>query len=211
MAILMGILTAVISAFIFIKLKNVKEGDKKAETQGKWFLCSLAVYLLFDIVAALIMKNHDISMLSSFSTLILINAMFLLAVIDFNHKIIPNKYVLGMIVIRFLLIIFDGVLSKNFVEIMLKSLIGMLIGFIVLGLTALVSGKNLGAGDVKMYAVIGFFTGGAEVLDVLIYSSVICAVTGLLLVALKKCNMKSLVPMAPFAFVGTVLYVFLGL
>ena len=35
---------------------------------------------------------------------------------------------------------------------MLKSLIGMLIGFIVLGLTALVSGKNLGAGDVNTLA-----------------------------------------------------------
>jgi hypothetical protein len=27
---------------------------------------------------------------------------------------------------------------------------------------------------------------------------------------MKKCSMKSLVPMAPFAFVGTVLYVLLG-
>lgn len=205
-----GILMAVVSAFGFMYLKDIKETDKNINTRGKWFAFSLLVYTAVDVVTAVILSRHDCGIISVISTLILLNAMFLLAVIDFRHKMIPNKYISGLVIIRAVLIVCEGIVKNDFIEILIGSLIGMLIGFMILGITALVSGKNLGGGDVKMYAVIGFFTGGSAVLDVLIYSSVICALTGLLLVVMKKCSMKSLVPMAPFAFVGTVLYVLLG-
>ncbi len=214
MVMITSLLIAVISAFLFVNLKNVKEEDKKQYNRKKWFLVAMAVYVVIDAVGAFIMSKKDMGIVPSASMCVLINALFLLAVIDYRHKIIPNRYILFLLLTRLVFIVVQGLCEGGVAdvgEVMISSFIGFVVGFVILGITAFVTGKNLGFGDVKMYAVIGFFTGGAAVLDVLIYSTVICAVVGISLVVMKKCNMKTLVPMAPFAFFGTVLYVFLGM
>lgn len=136
-------------------------------------------------------------------------AVFLLmaAVSDYRHRIIPNKYIAAFFAVRTLLIVVQAVMTGLFVNAVIRSFVGLAAGFIVTGAAALISKKGLGAGDIKMYALVGYFTGCTDMLDILIYSTFFCALTGLALVTMKKCKMKSFLPMAPFTFAGTMVYI----
>ena len=205
-AIIAGIIAALISSALFVKLKDIEDKYEKKCRQTKWFILSVIVYTVIDCTIIKYMCSVGSCLSVTFSTLILANAMFLLAVIDFRYKKIPNRCILGLILIRTFCILWQGIQTGSMISVFINSFAGFVTGLAVLAVISLISKKGLGAGDIKMYAAIGYFIGCSGVLDILMYSSFFCTVVGLFLVIIKKCRMKSLVPMAPFAFIGTMLY-----
>ena len=202
-----GIISALISAVLFT---NIKKPDNKKNMQRiRCLPIPFVSYLISDIIMiSFIHKNNEL--FDAVSIVVLVNIMVILAVIDIKNKLIPNKYIFTMLLVRILSSAIYGVFSGRFVKYIINLSAGAVTGFIVLGIIALVSRKNLGAGDIKMFTMIGAFAGVTGVMDILIYSSVFCAVTGLILIASKKCTVKSSLPMAPFACAGTILYIILG-
>ncbi|OGQ04471.1 MAG: hypothetical protein A2W61_03625 [Deltaproteobacteria bacterium RIFCSPLOWO2_01_44_7] len=139
----------------------------------------------------------------------------LLAVIfiDLKHRIIPDSISLPGIGAGFLVHFLDAppMWGK---EALLESLVGMLVGGGFLFLVAFLYEKikkkeGLGGGDVKLAAMLGAFFGWQQILMILLVSSVLGSLIGLIVVAFKK-DWQYALPFGPFLAVAATLQLFFG-
>lgn len=143
--------------------------------------------------------------------MVLVEALFLMAWKDNREKIILNKHLLWMVGFRVFLLILEWIVYPTYgFSILSGSLMGMLIGLLVFGLCYLVSRGGMGAGDVKLVAVLGFYLGGAVIMPVMILVVLSSAVYSIVNLARKKINLKTEIPFVPFVLIGTVLSMMLG-
>jgi leader peptidase (prepilin peptidase)/N-methyltransferase len=142
------------------------------------------------------------------SRLILGCALIVLFAIDFEHQLLPNVITLPGIVIGFALSFLSG---PGWVS----SLIGIVLGGGVLLAIAeayyrLRHEEGLGMGDVKMLAMIGAFLGWPATLMTLMMGSIAGSMVGLLIIALKRGDMKAALPFGTFLAMGAALSATLG-
>jgi len=123
-------------------------------------------------------------------------ALIVLFVIDLEHHLLPNVITLPGIVagFAFSLILPPGPIS---------SAIGILVGGGVLWLIGeayyrYAGQEGMGGGDVKMLAMIGAFLGWKLVIVTLVFSSIIGAIIGLLVIAMRRGDMKYALPYGTF-------------
>ncbi|MCQ2465026.1 MAG: A24 family peptidase [Oscillospiraceae bacterium] len=200
---------AVLSAAGFTVLKDIPGEEKMKGSRRFWFAVSLAVYLAADMLT--VHASEEYGIINAVSMLFAVNFIFLLGVIDIRHRKIPNIYAAGAAAARTLFILVQGLCEGRTAELFAHSLAGLAAGGFITGLVYVISGRGIGAGDVKMFAVIGYFTGGFAMMDILVYSTVFCCVCGIFLLIFRKCSHRDCIPMAPFAYAGTMLYVLSGM
>lgn len=133
----------------------------------------------------------------------------IIAVIDIDHRIIPNVLSLPGIVVGFLLSFVLPHLTWR------DSLLGILAGGGVLWAVAeiyllLRKQEGMGMGDVKLLAMIGAFLGWKSLLFVILVSSLSGAVVGLTVIAVKGEDMKYQIPFGTFLSGGAILYLLCG-
>ena len=130
---------------------------------------------------------------------------------DYKEHIIPNQYLLW--VLRFGIPLFFVnlvVYNEYFISISVNKVLGLLVGGGIFLLAMLISPKGVGAGDVKLYAVIGFLLGSRAIFNVLLYALVLGAVCSIVLLISKKKTRKDELPLAPYTFIGLLLALCLG-
>lgn len=137
----------------------------------------------------------------------LLSALLVVAMIDFDHRMIPDVISLPGIVV--------GLVASTFVLPLgwVGSLVGMTLGGSVLWVLALLSpylfGKEgMGGGDVKLLAMIGAFLGWQSVLMTLVLASMTGAVVGSSLMALRRMKRGEAMPFGPFLVGGAVVSMF---
>ena len=134
----------------------------------------------------------------------LISLLAIVFVSDISYQLIPNKIIL------FFAILF--IVLRCFISYQpwLDCLFGVLIGFGLLTAIAIISRGNMGGGDIKLFAVLGFALGIKGVLFAFffacLYGSVI-GLTGLLMGVFKK---GQPIPFAPYIALGTLTTYFYG-
>lgn len=195
---------ALISSLIFVRI--MRNGNDKKNYDVKCFMGSFAFYTVTDIVMSFMFGEQ----FSAAGMIFFMNTMFLIAVKDIKQRVIPNSLVLVLISVRLIISVAAGISGGDMRTELLKAAAGMICGFIITGIAAVLPGKGMGAGDVKMYAAIGSFAGLTGVMDILIYTCLLCSVTGIVIIAVRKCSVKTFLPMAPFAYAGTVIYMITG-
>jgi leader peptidase (prepilin peptidase)/N-methyltransferase len=134
----------------------------------------------------------------------LTSALLIIAMIDLDHKIIPNTITLpGMVV---------GLgLSLGILPITpLASLFGLIIGGAIFYLIAFVSKGGMGGGDIKLVAMIGTFLGLQGGLFTIFTSALLGSVVGLMLMLLHKKGRKDRIPFGPFLSCGAILFMLSG-
>jgi leader peptidase (prepilin peptidase) / N-methyltransferase len=134
----------------------------------------------------------------------LTSALLIVALIDLDHRIIPNIITLpGMAV---------GVgLSMGVLPLTpLASLFGLIIGGAIFYLIALISKGGMGGGDIKLIAMIGAFLGLEGGLFTIFASALLGSVVGLMLMLLGKRGRKDRVPFGPFLSFGAILFMLCG-
>ncbi len=138
---------------------------------------------------------------------------YILAWIDYKEKIIPNKIILGLGLIRIIFLAYELIINfELWKRVLVYPILGAFIGALVMGLPLLVSRKTIGMGDVKLFFIIGAYVGSTEIFSVMMYSFFISAVVSLALLILKRVKLKGSLPLAPFAFLGVAAeYIFLML
>lgn len=132
-----------------------------------------------------------------------------IASIDLSVKKIPNGLVAGLLSVWILFFAVDAIRAFDFSEIgalLLRSGLGLLTGGGILLICMLISRGGLGAGDVKLFAVLGLFYGMIGVLNVLFYTCLFTAVVCIVLLVARKLRFKDTVPMSPFILAAAVLY-----
>jgi leader peptidase (prepilin peptidase)/N-methyltransferase len=138
--------------------------------------------------------------------IILISSLVLLAYIDFKKKIIPNKILLVMLVLRLILIGIEGLLYRDMINsILISSFLGLIVGGGAFLLVSFIHKNSVGMGDIKLVAIIGFYVGIGNLFSCVISSLLISLICGIVLILAKKINKKDLIPFAPFLMLGTFL------
>lgn len=120
--------------------------------------------------------------------------------IDFKHKLIPNKFVLAVGCLGIINILFD---IKNFKVYILSALIVFLFFFIL----AILSNGGIGGGDIKLFTVLSLIF-GQDIYYIILFTYVIAFIVSIIMLLLKKSNLKTSVALAPFITLGTLTYLF---
>nr|WP_302628909.1 A24 family peptidase [uncultured Eubacterium sp.] len=135
--------------------------------------------------------------------LLMLLACILIYVTDLHHRIIPNEILLLMLVAK-LIIGIPALFGVTWVPEfnIISSLIGFVAGFVVFMIPAFI-GKSVGAGDIKLAAVMGFCLG----INGLLYAIVLMGIGVLIYEFIKgrtslKNVMYEMIPMGPFMAVA---------
>jgi len=140
--------------------------------------------------------------------LILTFGLVTISFIDLDERIIPDEFSLSGIVLGLL----GAALNPD--RAFLDSFFGILLGggffWLVAYLYLLIRKEDgLGGGDIKLLAWIGAYMGWISVPFIILASSLLGTVFGLVLIA-RGGNLKSSLPYGPFIVVAAYLYLFVG-
>ena len=128
--------------------------------------------------------------------------------IDLEHHLLPDKITLPGIVVG---LIFSLILPPGIVEALLGALLGYGILWGIAEAYYRYSGQEgMGGGDLKMLAMVGAFLGWKLVLVTLVLSSVTGSVIGLLVISLRRGDMKYALPYGTFLAAAALLASLVG-
>lgn len=198
MGLLMGITQTLVIVGVWSKYNIISVQLKS----GKQRLFLLAVGVLSVLLSILLLQQkYRVSIVINISVVYTIVA--ILAGIDFKKKIIPNK-ILGVgFLIRSLLLLYDWVVAPEIIwTVFLNAAAGFFFGLFFILLLSLITRHGIGYGDVKMFSWLGFCIGLADTYNILFYSVLTAAVTGVYFLLVKKADKKQELPFAPFVFIG---------
>jgi leader peptidase (prepilin peptidase)/N-methyltransferase len=158
-------------------------------------------------LAVLWYEQFGLSMLLA-SRLVFAFALLVLFVIDLRQRILPNVITIPGTVVGFALSLFGP-------PGWLDSLIGVLVGglglFLIAELYYRIRGEEgMGMGDVKMLAMIGAFLGWKLMLLTLVLSSLVGALVGVGMLALRKGDLKYALPFGTFLALGALVASLIG-
>ncbi len=129
--------------------------------------------------------------------------------IDLDHQIIPHILTLsGIPVFAVLAVLFLGLTGVD-------AFLGIMIGagtlyFVAVYYEALTGREGMGGGDVNLLAMLGAFLGWKPLLFILLVSSLLGAVVGIVLIIAKGKDMRYAVPFGPFLCGAAVIHLFFG-
>lgn len=117
--------------------------------------------------------------------------------IDYNQKIIPDKFNLILV----LLGIFNLIL--NFQNCKIYIALAAITFAVFLFLTIITDG-GIGGGDIKLFTVLGLIFGN-DILIIIIASFTIATIVSIIRVMLRQINMKESIALAPYICAGTII------
>lgn len=141
--------------------------------------------------------------------LILVFGLVMAAFIDLEHMILPDEITLGGLVLGLIGAALNP--ERSFYE----ALLGVLFGGGILWLVAYVyfvftGREGLGGGDIKLLGWLGALLGWQAIPFIILSSSILGSVVGLLASRKNSDGLKTMIPFGPFLALGALLYI-LGL
>jgi leader peptidase (prepilin peptidase)/N-methyltransferase len=135
---------------------------------------------------------------------LMVSTLLVVALIDFDHKIIHNIITLPGMLIGLGLSLGISPITP------LTSLLGLLGGGTLFYLIAVVSKGGMGGGDIKLIAMIGAFLGWQGALFTIFSGALLGSLVGVTLMLLGKKGRKDKVPFGPFLSCGAILFMLSG-
>ena len=130
-------------------------------------------------------------------SLMLVWALIALAMIDFEHTILPDNITLPFLWVGLFANTFDVFTSAK--EAILGAIIGYLSLWIIFWVFKLLTRKEgMGYGDFKLLALLGAWLGWQALPLIILVASFLGSVVGISLILLKKKDRNSAVPFGPF-------------
>jgi leader peptidase (prepilin peptidase)/N-methyltransferase len=124
-------------------------------------------------------------------------ALISLTLIDFDEQLLPDSIVLPMLWLGLLLSLF-GVFTDSHSAI-IGATAGYLSLWVVFHLFRLITGKEgMGYGDFKLFALFGAWFGWQSLMQIILLSSVVGAVVGILLILIRGRDRNIPIPFGPY-------------
>jgi leader peptidase (prepilin peptidase) / N-methyltransferase len=131
----------------------------------------------------------------------------LLAVVDLQHKRLPDRVTLPSIGIGALLLALAAVGAGNW-SALFRALLGALVLYVVFVVLVLISPRSIGMGDAKLAALLGLYLGWLG-WDVLVLGTaagfVVQAVLALVLLTTRRIGLRGELPFGPAMLIGAAL------
>lgn len=134
---------------------------------------------------------------------ILFSSLLVISMIDVKYMIIPN----GIVIFLFVMGIINTVF---FTHSYIDSLIGFFAVSTILLIINIVTGGQMGMGDVKLMAVCGIIIGWKGILLSLFIGSIFGSIIGLILIAIKVNGKKQEIPFGPYLSLGIMIAALYG-
>jgi leader peptidase (prepilin peptidase)/N-methyltransferase len=135
---------------------------------------------------------------------VLTSTLLVIALIDYDHKIIPNIITLPGMVIGLGLSMWALPITP------MASLSGLLLGGGLFYLIAFLTKGGMGGGDIKLIAMIGSFLGWPGALFTIFSGALLGSLVGIALMLLGRKGRKDKVPFGPFLSCGAILFILCG-
>ncbi|KYO65838.1 prepilin peptidase [Thermovenabulum gondwanense] len=163
----------------------------------RYFFIELLTGILFTLLFFKFGYN-----LSFIKFALFVSVLLSLTFIDLEHYILPDEIIIFGLVCGIIFVFIE----KNFYT----SLLGGLIGFTFMAVIFLLSRGGMGGGDVKLALLIGLFTGIRFILLSILTSFVVGAFIGIILIFIKRKNLKDPIPFGPFLSLGAIFSILFG-
>ena len=175
-----------------------------------------AVELATGALFLLVFINFGLTV-NAFFYLTLLFLLLAITLIDLEHRIVPNTLVAAGLITGLLFYIpvaaniwFDLPSRLVVDRILIDAAAGLLLGGSIMLLIFLISRGGMGAGDLKLMAMIGFYVGLRGTAVVLLLSFFIGALVGLAFIAAGRLTRKDALPFAPYLSIATLVQVLWG-
>lgn len=133
----------------------------------------------------------------------------IIAFIDIDHKIIPNKIIAAAFIIWCIFIIFN--FDIHIMDSIKGSIVSGCFYMLIYFITYLILKKDgIGFGDIKLMFIIGLFLGLKDTIITIIFSIYTGGIISILLIILKLKTKNDYIAYAPFIFLGTLINIFTG-
>lgn len=130
---------------------------------------------------------------------------------DIRTQTIPNAGILAALACRTILLLLELFLYRSDWEALVFQFgAGLLVMFALLFTAAFLSRGSLGMGDVKLGAVIGYYTGVRYGFMSLIMGLLCCMMVCIVQMIRRRMNLKSSIAFGPFLAIGTLLVLVMG-
>lgn len=135
----------------------------------------------------------------------------IIAWIDCGSRKIPNAIVLFLLVARTLLLVLECLIYRDYWRsILLSSTGGLLLSGGMFLVCYLFARGGIGAGDVKLSAMLGYYMGSGAVFTAIFLTVLTAALFSIIALLLKRTGLKQEIPFAPFILTGTLITMMLG-
>ncbi|GAB3065246.1 prepilin peptidase [Virgibacillus ainsalahensis] len=138
------------------------------------------------------------------TTLLLVSMLMIILVSDIKYMIIPNK------VLLFFLPLFIMMRIIQPLQPWWSAVLGGIIGMMIIAIIIFVSRGGMGAGDMKLFGVLGIVLGIEKVLLAFFLSCIIGSVFGMVLLLFKVIDRKQPVPFGPYIVIAALMTYFYG-
>ena len=189
-------------------------GEKYYEKRFKKELATVKNYVTAVLLCGLgggLFYLYGYSVTTVLCYMVLTSSLLVIGHIDKKEMIIPNAILLMLLGFRTIAIVIDMLSNREMAFfIVLASVMGMFYGVVVFLLARLFGKEGIGMGDIKLFAVIGFYVGNREILWLMMASLLVAMISGLFKVAKKKLSLKDPISFGPYIATGSILIMFLG-
>ncbi|HLR68457.1 prepilin peptidase [Virgibacillus alimentarius] len=138
------------------------------------------------------------------TALLIVSMLMIILISDLTFMVIPNK------VLLFFLPLFTIAHILQPLHSWWASIVGALIPFGMIAIIIIVSRGGMGAGDMKLFGVLGFILGLEKTLLTFFLSCLIGAIVSTLLLFLNILKRKQPFPFGPYIIIGTLISYFYG-
>lgn len=194
-------------SFIFLRARCRNCGFKIS-----WSYPAIEIYSGIIFVSSFFVFGKA-GLLNWLFSVFILEALLILAVIDLQHLILPDFIMLFMFIVALaygwlVRFVFKSGAANIF---SLDNLTAALLAFTVFFLVWFGSrGRWVGFGDAKLAGLLGFIFGGLGIAVILYLAIVLGAITGFILLALKKANLKTQLPLGSFIGFSASAYILCG-
>lgn len=160
--------------------------------------------------AYLLGSHHGLACVQCIRNALVLVWLLLIALVDGRKQIIPRALTNMGWLCWILLGITAVITGTTFIQVLLFSAGGLLLGGGVLLLCRLVSKGGMGMGDVRLFGVLGVLYGMNYTFSILFFTIALMSVYGLIAILFRRKGMKSMLPMGPFALAAYGICIVLG-
>ena len=136
--------------------------------------------------------------------LVFFSLLAVLALIDLEHKVLPNALTVPGIILGLLFALLGWTTPFG------TSVIGAATGFLLIFVIALLSRGGMGMGDAKLMSMIGAFLGWKSVFFVLFGASLLGSIVGIIHLYLTKQGRRTPLPFGPFLATAALVIYFMA-
>lgn len=167
---------------------------------------------LYSAVVGWFASNNAAGVISYAKISLCMLIVFMVVTTDLELSVIPNVFVLVLLLGRLIFFIVEFfVPGIDAVRVIINNfLVALIVGIFLFIMSRLTRG-GLGAGDIKLFSSIAFLCGLNAVVFTLIFALLATALFSIILLILKKKQMRDSFPMGPFIGLGCGLTVILAL